>query len=295
MSTEMSAEDTSTNLSALVDAIQRSEAVIKFKPDGTIIEANDNFLNAMGYRLQEIAGRHHRMFCDADYARSADYQRHWAALQAGEFIAGEFQRFNKAGDDVWIRASYNPIFDPSGRVTAVVKIARDITASKQVALGIEAALKKLAEADFEQVSQKAMSRIEESSSQIARTADIIEEIARRTQLLGLNAEIEASQAGVHGRGFSVVAREIRKLALQSEESVDQIRKLTRGASETVSESGREIERCTEDIRSIVERVAATQQALSDLETADATGRSAAQRALETALRDIETVATAQAA
>lgn len=116
---------------AQVAAISRAQAVIAFNLDGTVISANQNFLETVGYPLEEIIGRHHSMFCDPDYARSADYARFWEQLRSGEYIAAEFQRFGKGGREVWIQASYNPIIDATGKVLKVVKFATDITERKR--------------------------------------------------------------------------------------------------------------------------------------------------------------------
>lgn len=110
-----------------IEAIGRSQAVIEFDLDGTILHANDNFLAAMGYTLDEIRGRHHSMFAEADHAASEAYRRFWEALGRGEFQAGEYRRLGKDGREVWIQATYNPILDPSGRPFKVVKYATDIT------------------------------------------------------------------------------------------------------------------------------------------------------------------------
>jgi len=114
-----------------IAAIVRSQAVIEFNLDGTIITANDNFLGAMGYELAEIQGKHHRMFVEKDYAASADYEQFWERLRAGEFIADQFLRFGKGGREVWIQASYNPVFNANGDVIKVIKFARDITQRKR--------------------------------------------------------------------------------------------------------------------------------------------------------------------
>ncbi len=111
-----------------IDAIGKSQAVVHFNLDGTIIWANDNFLSALGYPLAEVRGKHHGMFVDAAQRNSADYTRFWQRLAAGEFQAGEFKRIAKDGREVWIQASYNPILDPSGRPFRVVKFATDVTA-----------------------------------------------------------------------------------------------------------------------------------------------------------------------
>jgi methyl-accepting chemotaxis protein len=117
---------------AKLAALDRSQAMIEFKLDGTIITANANFLSAMGYTLEEIKGRHHSMFCEPAYAASEDYRAFWAALGRGDFQAGEFKRFGKGGKEVWIEASYNPLLDSRGKPYKVVKYATDVSKSKQV-------------------------------------------------------------------------------------------------------------------------------------------------------------------
>jgi len=114
----------------LLNALNRVQAVIEFNLDGTIINANDNFLNALGYSLGEIQGQHHRMFCDASYINTSEYQMFWQKLSRGEFDTGEYKRIGKGGKEIWINASYNPIFDMSGKPFKVVKFATDVTDSK---------------------------------------------------------------------------------------------------------------------------------------------------------------------
>lgn len=113
-----------------IEAVGKSQAVIQFELDGTIIEANENFLGAVGYRMEEIEGKHHRIFVDPDEASSREYKEFWDKLAAGEFQSGEYKRFSKSGEEVWIQASYNPILDPNGKPFKVVKYATDITAQK---------------------------------------------------------------------------------------------------------------------------------------------------------------------
>ena len=109
-------------------AIDRAQAVIEFELDGRIITANENFLRIFGYRLEEIIGKHHRIFCDPGYAESPEYAQFWQKLARGEYDADEFKRLSKEGAEVWLQASYNPIFDMEGRPLKVVKFASDITA-----------------------------------------------------------------------------------------------------------------------------------------------------------------------
>jgi methyl-accepting chemotaxis protein len=112
-----------------INAINKSQAVIEFKTSGHILNANANFLAVMGYSLSEINDKHHSMFVEKQEAQSEAYQKFWQALARGEFQSGRFKRIGKSGQAVWIEASYNPIFDPDGKVIKVVKFATDITAS----------------------------------------------------------------------------------------------------------------------------------------------------------------------
>lgn len=122
------------DLQATLDALNASQAVIEFKPNGEIITANSNFLNAVGYSLGDVVGNHHRIFCDKAYVNSADYTRFWANLSNGIFQAGEFKRFNKSGETLWLQASYNPIKNDKGEVIKVIKFAADITKAKLSAI-----------------------------------------------------------------------------------------------------------------------------------------------------------------
>jgi methyl-accepting chemotaxis protein len=121
------------DLEGRVQAIDRVQAVIEFDLDGTILHANDNFLRTLGYRLDEVQGRHHSMFVDRDHAQGDEYRAFWAKLARGEFDAGQYRRIGKDGREVWIQASYNPVFDSLGRARKVVKFATDITAQKMQA------------------------------------------------------------------------------------------------------------------------------------------------------------------
>ena len=113
-----------------IDAINKSQAVIEFSLDGKILHANRNFLNALGYSLEEIKGQHHSMFAEPGYRQSAEYRLFWEKLGRGEFDAGEYKRIGKGGKEIWIRASYNPIFDGNGKAYKVVKYATDVTEQK---------------------------------------------------------------------------------------------------------------------------------------------------------------------
>ena len=126
----MSTPENTDQNDALVAAIQKSQGVIEFNMDGTIITANETFLNLMGYSLSEIQGKHHRLFCSETYSESAEYKAFWDKMNQGEFDTGEYIRFGKNGDAVYIRASYNPILNNDGQPFKVIKIASDVTALK---------------------------------------------------------------------------------------------------------------------------------------------------------------------
>ncbi len=124
-----------------IQAISKSQAVIEFDMDGTIRQANENFLSVMGYRAEEIVGRHHSLFVEPALRDSPEYEAFWEALRRGEFSVSEFRRIGKGGKEVWIQASYNPIRDLNGRPFKVVKYATDITAQKQLQLTVDNILK----------------------------------------------------------------------------------------------------------------------------------------------------------
>ena len=118
------------DLQAINTAINRVQAVIEFELDGTILHANDNFLQVVGYTLDEVQGHHHAMFCDPEYVKSPHYRAFWARLARGEFDQGEYKRIARDGHEVWISASYNPIFDADGKPYKVIKFATDVTSNK---------------------------------------------------------------------------------------------------------------------------------------------------------------------
>ncbi len=124
------AEPEQSRTDQLVDSLHRSQAIIEFTPNGEILDANQNFLSAVGYTLDEIVGRHHRMFVDDRERGTAAYDAFWRSLADGKFQAGEYQRFGKGGREIWIQATYNPIFGADGTVERVVKLASDITAQR---------------------------------------------------------------------------------------------------------------------------------------------------------------------
>jgi methyl-accepting chemotaxis protein len=175
------------DLRGQVDAINKSQAVIAFELDGTVIDANDNFLRALGYRLDEVKGKHHSMFVEPAYRSSADYTEFWRKLRAGEFQAAQYKRIGKGGREVWIEASYNPIFDLNGKPFKVVKFATDIT--RQIEL--LAQLKQLIDLNFAEID----SAIGRTSQQANAAAHAAQETSGNVQMVASAAEELAASVG----------------------------------------------------------------------------------------------------
>jgi methyl-accepting chemotaxis protein len=239
------------DLAGQIAAIAKSQAVIEFNMDGSILTANENFLNALGYSLREIQGKQHSMFVDPSDRDSAAYREFWANLNAGKYQAGEFKRIGKGGREVWIQASYNPILDLNGKPFKVVKYAADTTdqviARKRaesvrgmmetVAAGAEelnASVREISETmtKSRQTASEAVVRVDAADQQAQRLSaasesmggivELIGNITGQINLLALNATIESARAGEAGRGFAVVASEVKNLANQAKQATDKI-------------------------------------------------------------------------
>jgi methyl-accepting chemotaxis protein len=283
------------------------QAIVEFELDGTIIRANELFLDAVGYRADEVRGRHHSMFVPPEEARGAAYKEFWRKLRSGEYDTGQYLRLGKGGRQVWIEASYNPIFDAEGRPFKIVKYATDITRRFTAAQTLRVAVQGLTEnadragqantlaLDACRVAEqgghtvqevvKTMGDITQSSRRISEIIGVMDGIAFQTNILALNAAVEAARAGSHGKGFAVVAAEVRSLAQNSAAAAKEIKGLITSSVQQIEGGARQVQsagttmddivassrRVTEIMAAVVEESLAQSAKLGDV-TEDITQR-----------------------
>lgn len=196
-----------------IEAIGKSQAVIEFSLDGTILKANDNFLNTLNYRLDEIRGQHHSMFISPSERSSPEYKQFWANLREGTYQAGEYLRLGKGGKEIWIQASYNPIRDLNGKPFKVVKYASDVTAQVRRRQLIEQAIKK----------------VDDTSQTLSACA---QELTATSHQMGGNAEETANQANVVSAAAEEVSKNVQTVATGTEEMSASIREIANNAAES---------------------------------------------------------------
>ena len=294
-----------------IDAINRSQAVIHFELDGTILDANENFLNTLGYRLDEIQGKHHGMFVEPGYRSSAEYKTFWEELAAGKFKADEFKRFGKGGKEIWIQASYNPIFNADGKPFKVVKFATDITEQVQdrirkaeIQKGIDNDLTEIATAiasttDQAESSAAAATQTAANVQTVATSAEelvaSINEINRQVQTamdVSQKAVEEASQSSEIMSGLSEDAKEIGNVIELIDNIANQTNLLALNATieaARAGEAGKGFAVVASEVKSLASQTGkATEEIASQVESVqDTTGR--AVTAIEAIMSIIEQI------
>lgn len=241
---------------AVLAALEQSLAMIEFNSQGEVLWANELFAKVMGYQVSELIGMHHRQFCTVGFAESPDYRMLWDNLRCGLKFQEKITRVAKDRRILCFEATYMPIRNENGHIVAVLKVATDITARESATTNLTNELQQMAE-NLKQSTEDGINRtqqvaeaighvlndnetnlnllhdLEEQTTAIHGIVQTIRGFASQTKLLALNASIEAAHAGEYGRGFNVVATEVRKLANQVEESAIEIRATAEGISQQV--------------------------------------------------------------
>lgn len=262
---------------AVTAAVDIAQATIQFKPDGTIITANSNFLNAMGYTLEEIIGQHHSMFVDPDFVASNDYKMFWQKLAAGELMVDQFARLTKSGAEIWIQATYTPVLDENGKVESVVKLATDVTARREAIARISVALSELrkgnltckvaptgVEDDLDRIADdinRAMTGLGEVMQTISQTSmdtlSVIETLGASSNELSTRTTSQAATLEQTAAALEEVTTAVHSSASNAKQA-ERLAQDTKAAAETSSHvveksvtAMAEIQQSSEEISSII--------------------------------------------
>lgn len=275
----------------VVQAIERNIAIIRFDMDRRVAYVNELFAQTLGYTVQEMLGKHHKEFCLPDFVKSMEYDNFWRNLTAGNSYQDKIKRIDATGNIIWLEATYMPVFANNTRkVIGVSKIAANITERQHEIVSVADKLKGMSNKLYQrseagiQNSQDLLETIKVVSKesnenvsnlvQLQKQADsikgivkTIQEIASQTNLLALNAAIEAARAGEYGRGFDVVAKEVRKLSVRVEQSISEVKDNVEGIEREIGQVTDSITKIAEKIEKTNEQITVTAKDFSEIASA----------------------------
>ncbi len=298
---------------ARLTAMEENYAIISFKPDGTIIQANDNFLNALGYNLNEVAGKHHSMFCDKTYINTSEYTNFWKDLASGKSQIDEFERFKKDGSSIWIQASYTPVKDKSGKVTRVVKFAQDITDSKKVIERVKEAIdiaktgvmdqtitEKTQNDGIEELKNGINDLFQIVSSKVNGDLNSISNALTSYQKLDFTYRVEGKDLGETANGLNSLSDVINKMLVENKsngltldessnillENVDKLNLNSNEAAASLEETAAALEQITSNISSNTQNVMKMAEFANQVTSSANEGKTLAQETT-TAMNEID--------
>ncbi|WP_342504296.1 methyl-accepting chemotaxis protein [Lysinibacillus sp. FSL L8-0126] len=275
----------------VVQAIERNIAIIRFNMDRRVAYVNELFAQTLGYTVQEMLGKHHKELCLPDFTNSSEYDKFWCNLTAGNSYQDKVERIDANGQRIWLEATYMPVFANNTRkVIGVSKIAANITERQNEIMSVADKLKSMSKELYQrseagiQNSQDLLETIQvvsqESNENVSNLAQLqkqadsikgivktIQEIASQTNLLALNAAIEAARAGEYGRGFDVVAKEVRKLSVRVEQSISEVKDNVEGIEREISQVTDSITRIAEKADKTNEQITVTTNDFSEIASA----------------------------
>ncbi|WP_417333015.1 methyl-accepting chemotaxis protein [Halarcobacter sp.] len=298
---------------ARLAAMEENYAIISFKPDGTIIQANDNFLNALGYNLNEVAGKHHSMFCDKTYINTSEYTNFWKNLASGKSQIDEFERFKKDGSSIWIQASYTPVKNKSGKVTRVVKFAQDITDSKKVIESVKEAIDiaktgvmdqtvtaKTQNDEIEELKNGINDLFQIVSSKVNGDLNSISRALTSYQKLDFTYRVEGNDLGETANGLNSLSEVINKMLVENKsngltldessnillENVDKLNLNSNEAAASLEETAAALEQITSNISSNTQNVMKMAEFANQVTSSANEGKTLAQETT-TAMNEID--------
>ncbi|QDQ00645.1 PAS domain S-box protein [Lysinibacillus fusiformis] len=267
----MQKTDTLVTDDLVVQAIERNVAIIRFDMNRKVAYVNELFAKTMGYTVNEMIGKNHQEFCFPEFVISPGYESFWRNLAAGKSFQDKIKRMGAHGDSIWLEATYMPVFgNDSRKVIGVSKIATNITERQNTIINVADNLKQMSTqlysrseagiknsegllVTIQQVSKESgenvrnLAQLQNQAESIKGIVKTIQDIASQTNLLALNAAIEAARAGEYGRGFDVVAKEVRKLSVRVEQSISEVKDNVEGIVHEIGQVSESITRIAEKV------------------------------------------------